>query len=88
MPGLVISSSNQTDLKLFMDLAQRIGVTIKSLSSDEMKNFGLSNLFSENEEQISKEELLNDIRESLSEVKKIKEGKFKKRTLKDSLNVK
>jgi len=88
MPGLVISSSNQTDLKLFMDLAQRIGVTIKSLSSDEMKNFGLSNLFSENEEQISKEELLNDIRESLSEVKEIKEGKLKKRTLKDSLNVK
>ena len=42
MSGLVISSTDQSDLQLFIDLANRIGLKIKSLSTEEMKKFDFS----------------------------------------------
>lgn len=86
MQGLVISSSNKADLDLLMALAGKIGMKIKSLSSDDMKHLGLVNLLDTDELKISKETFLDDLKTSLKEVKKMKEGKIEKQTLKDTFN--
>lgn len=41
MNGLVITSDNKDDLKLFVDLAKRIGIKIKTLSEDDLLDMGL-----------------------------------------------
>lgn len=41
MNGLVIASDNKDDLKLFVDLAKRIGIKIKTLSEDDLLDMGL-----------------------------------------------
>ena len=41
MNGLVITSDNKSDLKLFVDLAKRIGIKIKTLSEDDLLDMGL-----------------------------------------------
>ena len=41
MTGLIITTSNKTDLKLFSDLAQRIGIKTKPLSDEDILDFGL-----------------------------------------------
>jgi hypothetical protein len=41
MTGLFITAENKTDLKLFTDLAKRIGVKVKTLSNEELMDIGL-----------------------------------------------
>ncbi|HPW66080.1 MAG TPA: hypothetical protein PLS84_03245 [Salinivirgaceae bacterium] len=41
MNGIIITSTNKTDLKLFIDLANRIGVSFKTLSDDDIIDMGL-----------------------------------------------
>ncbi len=41
MNGVVIKSENKNDLKLFADLAKRLGIQIKYLSDEELLDLGL-----------------------------------------------
>jgi len=41
MTGLIITTTNKTDLKLFADLARRIGVKAKPLSDEDILDLGL-----------------------------------------------
>ena len=41
MTGLIITSSKKTDLKLFTELANRIGIQVKTLSEEDMLDIGL-----------------------------------------------
>jgi hypothetical protein len=50
MTAIVISTKNKADLKLFSDLAQRIGVKIKTLTDEELLDLGLLNAMEEGKE--------------------------------------
>jgi hypothetical protein len=41
MTGLIITASNKADLKLFSDLARRIGITAKPMSDEDILDYGL-----------------------------------------------
>lgn len=41
MNGLIITSTEQTDLKLFIELAQRLKLTVKPLTDEELLDLGL-----------------------------------------------
>jgi hypothetical protein len=41
MTGLIITTTNKTDLKLFTDLARRIGIKTKPLSDEDIIDLGL-----------------------------------------------
>jgi len=41
MNGLIITTTKKTDLKLFTDLAKRIGVKVKPLTDEQMLDIGL-----------------------------------------------
>lgn len=41
MTGLIITSKSKTDLKLFSELARRIGVKARSVSDEEILDLGL-----------------------------------------------
>jgi hypothetical protein len=41
MTGLIITTTNKTDLKLFTDLARRIGIKAKTLSDEDIIDLGL-----------------------------------------------
>jgi len=41
MSGLILTATNQTDLELFIALAKRIGIKAKSLTDEEILDFGL-----------------------------------------------
>jgi hypothetical protein len=41
MTGLIITTTNKSDLKLFTDLARRIGIKAKSLSDEDIIDLGL-----------------------------------------------
>ncbi len=41
MEGLIITASSKTDLKLFTDLANRIGVNVRTLSEEDILDLGL-----------------------------------------------
>jgi hypothetical protein len=41
MTGLILTTTNKTDLKLFTDLARRIGIKAKTLSDEDIIDLGL-----------------------------------------------
>ena len=41
MTGLIITTSNKTDLKLFSDLARRIGIKANPLTDEDILDLGL-----------------------------------------------
>ena len=41
MSGLIITATNKSDLKLFSDLARRIGLKAKPMSDEDILDFGL-----------------------------------------------
>ncbi len=63
MNGLIITASNKTDLKLFSDLAKRIGISVKTLSDVEILDLGLLNAMEEGRKTdfISKEKIINKL---------------------------
>jgi hypothetical protein len=50
MNAIVISTQNKADLKLFSDLAQRIGIKTKTLTDEELLDLGLLNAMEEGKE--------------------------------------
>jgi predicted transcriptional regulator len=64
MNALIITSSNKTDLKFFAELAKRTGVKIKSISEEELLDFGLIKAMSEGRESkvISKEKVMSKLK--------------------------
>jgi len=63
MSGLIITASNKTDLKLFSDLAKRIGVNVKLLSDEEIIDLGLLKAMEEGKKTrfVSKERIMNKL---------------------------
>jgi hypothetical protein len=63
MSGLIITASNKTDLKLFSDLAKRIGVNVKLLSDEEIIDLGLLRAMEEGKKTrfVSKERIMNKL---------------------------
>lgn len=63
MNGLVITSTNKTDLKLFVDLAKRIGIKIKLLSDEELLDMGLLKAMEEgrNTRLVTKERIMKKL---------------------------
>ena len=47
MTGLLITTANKADLKLFSDLARRIGIIAKPLSEEDILDLGLLNAMEE-----------------------------------------
>jgi len=41
MTGLIITASNKADLKLFSDLARRLGIKAKPMSDEDILDYGL-----------------------------------------------
>lgn len=63
MSGLIITASNKTDLKLFSDLAKRIGVKVKTLTDEEILDLGLLKAMEEGRKSkyVSKERIMNKL---------------------------
>jgi hypothetical protein len=47
MGALLITTSSKTDLKLFIDLAKRVGVSASAISEEELLDLGLLNAMTE-----------------------------------------
>ncbi len=43
MEAVVLHSSSKTDIKLLVELAKKIGITVKYLSEEDKEDIGLSN---------------------------------------------
>jgi hypothetical protein len=41
MTGLILTTNRKTDLQLFSELAQRLGIKVKTLTSEELSDLGL-----------------------------------------------
>ncbi len=50
MNGIIITTNNKSDLKLITDLANRIGVRIKSVNNEELLDLGLLKAMDEGHE--------------------------------------
>lgn len=63
MNGLIITSTNKTDLKLFTDLANRIGVSFKTLSDEDLLDIGLLKAMEEGKKTkfVSKERIMKKL---------------------------
>jgi hypothetical protein len=70
MSGLIITASNKTDLKLFSDLAKRIGVNVKLLSDEEILDLGLLKAMEEGRKTrfVSKERIMNKLKKDGNKV--------------------
>lgn len=64
MNGLIITSTSKTDLKLFVDLANRIGVSIKTLSDEELLDIGLLKAMEDGKKTnfVSKERIMQKLK--------------------------
>jgi len=62
----VITSTNKTDLKLFADLANRIGVSFKTLSDEDLLDMGLLKAMEEGEKTkfVPKERIMKKLKEN------------------------
>ena len=63
MTGLFIPAADKSDLKIFIDLAKRIGIKTKQLSEEEMLDLGLFNAMKEGRKSafVSKESILKKL---------------------------
>ena len=59
MNGIIISTDNKAEIKLFVQLAKRLGIKSKVLSEEEMLDLGLLNAMKEGRKSgyVSKEEI-------------------------------
>lgn len=66
MNGLVITSTNKTDLKLFTDLAIRIGISFKTLSDEDLLDIGLLNAMEDGKKTkfVSKEKIMKKLKKN------------------------
>jgi len=64
MNGILITSISKTDLKLFIDLANRIGVSFKTLSEDDIMDIGLLEAMEEGKETkfVPKERIMKKLK--------------------------
>lgn len=60
MNTILLSSPNKADLKIFTDLAKRIGIMVKVLSDEEILDLGLLKAMEEGEKSkfVSKEKVM------------------------------
>jgi hypothetical protein len=60
MTAIVISGQNKVDLKIIIDLAKRLGANVKTLSEEEILDFGLLKAMEEgrNSEFVSRESIM------------------------------
>lgn len=63
MSGLLISSVDKNDLKLFIELAKRIGINTKVLSDDDLLDMGLLEAMKEgkNTKFVSRERIMKKL---------------------------
>ncbi len=63
MSTLLLTTSNETDIQLFIDLAKRIGVKASSISDREMLDIGLLNAMNEGKKTkfVSKENIFKKL---------------------------
>ena len=64
MTGLLITTTNKTDLKLFADLARRIGIKTKPLSDEDILDLGLLEAMEEGRKTkfISRERIMKKLK--------------------------
>ena len=66
MNALVIKSTDKTDLQIFIDLAEKLGLSAKSLTDEEMLDIGLLRAMEEGRktEFVSREQIMNKLRKN------------------------
>lgn len=64
MNGIIITSTNKADIKLFADLATRIGVSFKTLSDKDIIDMGLLGAMEEGKKTkfVSKERIMKKLK--------------------------
>lgn len=64
MTSLLISAAKKTDIKLLTDLANRIGVKVKTLSEDDLLDIGLLKAMEEGSqsEYVSREQIMKKLK--------------------------
>lgn len=64
MTSLLISATKKTDIKLLTDLANRIGVKVKTLSEDDLLDIGLLKAMEEGSksEYVSREQIMKKLK--------------------------
>ncbi|MBK8444960.1 MAG: hypothetical protein IPL35_16855 [Sphingobacteriales bacterium] len=70
MNGLIIASTNKADLKLFTDLANRIGVSFKTLSNEDLLDIGLLKAMEEGKKTkfVSKERIMKKLNKNENKI--------------------
>ncbi len=65
MEGAILHTESDKDLKLILQLAKKLGITTKKLSSEEIEDYGLSSAISEgkSEEYIETNTFLDELRD-------------------------
>lgn len=63
MEGAILHTDSDKDLKLILQLAKKLGISIKKLTSEELEDFGLAKAVTEgrSEEYIENESFQKDI---------------------------
>jgi hypothetical protein len=70
MTGLFITVENKTDLKLFTDLAKRIGVKVKTMSNEELMDIGLLKAMEDgrNTKFVTREEIMEKLHKNENQI--------------------
>ena len=70
MTGLIITATKKTDLKLFTDLAKRIGIKVKSVSEENLLDLGLLKAMAEGRKTkfVSRERIMNKLQRNGNQV--------------------
>ncbi len=64
MKGVLLHTNSEKDLKLILELAQKIGISAKKLTEEDMEDIGLSKAISEGRtgKYVETEEYLKELR--------------------------
>jgi hypothetical protein len=70
MNGLIITTTNKADLKLFTELANRIGIKAKPLTDDELLDLGLLKAMEEGKTTkfVSKDKIMSKLKKNGNKV--------------------
>ena len=70
MNGVIITSSNKTDLKLFTDLANRLGISIKTISDEDLLDMGLLRAMDEGKKTklVSKDRIMSKLKKNANKI--------------------
>ena len=65
MEGAILHTNSDKDLSLILQLAKKLGITVRKLSKDEMEDYGLSIAISEGKtgEYVDTETFLRELRD-------------------------